>query len=76
MSDVIIKVEGLGKSYRLHHQRQDGYVALRDVLTEKARAIGRRVLGKGQTVQDLDEEFWALRNISFEVRQVYINKKA
>jgi lipopolysaccharide transport system ATP-binding protein len=69
MSDVIIKVEGLGKSYRLHHQRQDGYVALRDVLTEKARAIGRKVLGKGQTVQDLDEEFWALRNISFEVRQ-------
>jgi len=70
MSEVIIRVEGLGKSYRLHHQRQEGYVALRDVLTEKAHAIGRRLLGRRQMVLDRDEEeFWALRDVSFEVRQ-------
>jgi lipopolysaccharide transport system ATP-binding protein len=70
MSEVIIGVEGLGKSYRLHHQRQEGYVALRDVLTEKAHAIGRRLLGPKQMVLDRDEEeFWALRDVSFEIRQ-------
>jgi hypothetical protein len=36
MSDYIIKVENLGKKYRIHHQ-QDGqrYVAMRDVIAEK-----------------------------------------
>ena len=39
MSDYIIKVENLGKKYRIHHQ-QDGqrYVALRDVIAEKLTA--------------------------------------
>jgi lipopolysaccharide transport system ATP-binding protein len=70
VSDVIIRVEGLGKSYRLHHQRQEGYVALRDVLTVKTREIGRRLLGRKRNALDHDEEeFWALRDVSFEVRR-------
>ena len=70
MSDIIIRAEGLGKSYRLHHQRQEGYVSLRDVLTETTRAIGQRLSGRGnQAMPEDDEEFWALRDISFEIRQ-------
>ena len=71
MSEVVIRAEGLGKSYRLRHQRnEERYVALREVLTEKARALGRRLLGGGSTeIQAGEEEFWALRDVSFEVRQ-------
>ena len=37
MSDVIISVEGLGKKYRISHQgEKQRYVALRDVIAEKA----------------------------------------
>jgi hypothetical protein len=40
MSDAIISVEGLGKKYRISHQgERQRYVALRDVIAEKARAF-------------------------------------
>ena len=39
MSDYIIKVENLGKKYKIRHQQdQQRYVALRDVIAEKAAA--------------------------------------
>lgn len=71
MAEVIVHAENLGKSYNLRHQRGgDRYVALRDVLAERARALGRRLFG-GSGMEDVvgDEEFWALSDVSFEVRQ-------
>ena len=39
MSDYIIKVENLGKKYKIRHQQDhQRYVALRDVIAEKAAA--------------------------------------
>src|SRR3984885_5656993 len=69
MSDFAIKAEGLGKKYFLRHQaagRQ--YVALRDVLTDKAKSLfspGKGASGNRNTI----EEFWALKDVSFEVKQ-------
>jgi len=69
MSDFTIKAEGLGKKYFLRHQaagRQ--YVALRDVLTEKAKSLfspGKGASGNRNTI----EEFWALKDVSFEIKQ-------
>ena len=40
--DVMIRVEGLGKRYSLRHLREQRYVALRDVLVEKATGLFRR----------------------------------
>src|SRR5579862_7889900 len=67
MSDVAISVDGLGKKYRIRHQRRERYVALRDVITEKVGGIFRpRPADDGApTVED----FWALRDVSFEVRR-------
>ena len=123
MSDYIIKVENLGKKYKIRHQQdQQRYVALRDVIAEKAAAPlrwftaqsakrqarsvssnnGNSVLGSDASPLPLspspsavspsplaltalpsasvpplplpltplqrEEEFWALRGVSFEVK--------
>jgi lipopolysaccharide transport system ATP-binding protein len=51
MSDVIISVEGLGKKYRISHQgERQRYVALRDVIAEKAKqGIQKLKFGKQKT---------------------------
>ena len=65
MSIPVISVAGLGKRYYLSHEkRQD---TLRDSLTQKFRQLGRR-LGGGAAAPE-GEEFWALRDVSFEVNQ-------
>ena len=64
MSDPIIRVEHLSKSYTLRHQKADRYVALRDVLTERSRSLLRPKAAPAIT----DEEFFALRDVSFDVR--------
>lgn len=69
MSDFAIKVEGLGKKYLLRHQAVGKrYVALRDVLAEKAKALfqnRKSEIGNRKST----EEFWALRDVSFEIKQ-------
>jgi hypothetical protein len=49
-SDTIISVENLGKMYRLRHgsQRDQRYVALRDVLADKAKGFFRLQRAKRQ----------------------------
>jgi len=66
MSQPVINVEGLGKRYYLSHEkRQD---TLRDSLTQQFRQLGRRLTGAGGAGPE-QEEFWALRDVSFEVAQ-------
>ncbi len=66
MSNTAIRIDGLSKKYRIRHRR-DPYVALRDVIADKARGIFRPPLVKsaGPAVED----FWALKDISFEVKR-------
>ncbi|MBI2716570.1 MAG: ABC transporter ATP-binding protein [Rhizobiales bacterium] len=65
MSDIAIKIEGLGKKYRIRHQRPERYTTLRDVMTDKVRNLfsPRREPGAPPTVED----FWALRDVCFEI---------
>jgi len=58
MSDTVIRVEGIGKRYRVG-QRQS-YLALRDVLAGAFRRNGKR--------KPMDF-IWAVRDVSFEVKQ-------
>ena len=79
MADTVIWIENLGKTYRLRHQaRRQRYVALRDVLANQAKAAGRRLWAvvrprsaRNPTgdVAGSVEEFWALRDVSFQVTQ-------
>lgn len=69
-----IKVENLSKSYLVGHNsaRAEGYTALRDVLARNARNLARKtrdMLTGRQIVQgDEVEEFWALKDVSFEIQ--------
>jgi lipopolysaccharide transport system ATP-binding protein len=68
MSATIIKIEGIGKKYRIRHQKTERYTALRDVITEKVSGIfhsKRRDVAANPAVED----FWALRDVSFDVRR-------
>jgi len=75
MSDTVIKVECLSKSYFIGHQSQERYTALRDVIANQARNIGRRLLHPfkssegGLITADQTEEFWALKDVSFEIKR-------
>jgi lipopolysaccharide transport system ATP-binding protein len=73
MSNVAIKAEGLGKKYNLKHQvnREQG---LRHVLEEAVASLWKPRLRKivsssNDQVAPLSEEFWALQNVSFEIRR-------
>ena len=73
MSDIIIKAENVGKSYLIGHQRQKGYIALRDVLAQKAKGFAKGIknslTGKQLIAGDEVEEFWALKDVNFEIKQ-------
>src|SRR5882724_786372 len=75
MSDAAIVVENLSKSYLIGHQTgpREQYTALRDVIAREVRNFARKGLdfiGGREIVQgDEVEQFWALRDVSFEVKR-------
>lgn len=69
MTDTVIRVENLSKKYVIGHQADGGYATLRDKITDGTKAIGR-LLTHGKSVErSTREEFWALKDVSFEVKQ-------
>jgi lipopolysaccharide transport system ATP-binding protein len=70
MRDSVIRVENLGKCYTLSHQQERRqYKALRDVLADGARSAGKRLLGRGDRLKPNEEDFWALKDVNFEIKQ-------
>lgn len=59
MSDIAIKVEGLGKKYIIGHQKVGDF---RASFAHKVRNLFSR---NGNT----EEEFWALKDVSFEIKK-------
>ena len=74
MSKPILSVEGLSKCYLLGHlsASQERYTALRDVLVRQAVNVARKgmdlIRGRQIVEGDRFEEFWALRDVSFDVQ--------
>jgi lipopolysaccharide transport system ATP-binding protein len=73
-TDVVIRAEGLGKKYMIGHTTELGsYVTLRDMLVRSARDVWRKVADMAQyrtvVAGDTLEEFWALKDVSFDVRR-------
>jgi lipopolysaccharide transport system ATP-binding protein len=61
--DIAISVKGLGKKYTIGGP-QEKYLTMRDAIVNSVKAPFKRF----QTAPS-SEEFWALRNVSFDVEQ-------
>lgn len=59
MSDIAVRVENLGKEYRIGHQKAGD---LRSSFQNKIASL----LGVGRLTK---ESFWALKNVSFEIKK-------
>jgi len=75
MSDeIVLKAQGLGKRYLIGHEpERERYTALRDVIASNIKAFthsaaecfrGRRVVRQSQ-----NDEFWALKDVAFEIKR-------
>ena len=73
MSDTVIKVENLSKKYILSHQSQERYTALRDVMANGVKNLGRKLfspkISNIKSKTETSEEFYALKDVSFEIKQ-------
>jgi lipopolysaccharide transport system ATP-binding protein len=71
MSQTVINVENLSKRFIIGHQKTERYTALRDVIATNVKGLFRKtrdlVKGNYSVEGDIEEEFWALRDIDFEV---------
>jgi len=75
LSDVVIRAENLGKKYLIGHQAagRERYTALRDVVGRQVKGLvssTRDILtGRQFIVGDEVEEFWALKDVNFEIKR-------
>jgi lipopolysaccharide transport system ATP-binding protein len=65
MSSPVIKVDSLSKKFIIAHQAREPYTTLRDTMT---RGIKKLLPGSGKSAGSR-EEFWALKEVNFEINQ-------
>ncbi len=69
MSKTVITAEGLGKSYMIGHQQKESYSTLRDILTNLPKQLWSRLRNPQYHTHENMEEFWALKDVDFEIKQ-------
>jgi lipopolysaccharide transport system ATP-binding protein len=77
MCETVITVENLSKRYLIGHQATQNhrhrYVALRDVIVREVGNFSRKSLealrGRRTIQSNRVEEFWALKDINFDIKQ-------
>lgn len=67
----VITVENLSKKYIIGHQKRERYTALRDVLADGAKRMTHKLCHPFTAPKNdpTHEEFWALRGVSFDIKQ-------
>ncbi|MBV5338631.1 MAG: ABC transporter ATP-binding protein [Deltaproteobacteria bacterium] len=72
---TVITVQNLGKKYTISHQQREEYSSLRDVITNSAFSLGRKLIRPFRSsleplpLAPASEDFWALKDVNFEVKQ-------
>lgn len=71
-SDIVIRAEGIGKKYLIGHKTAQRDNTMRDTLMRSLAGMGRSFadLARGKPIISGDEieEFWALKDLDFEIR--------
>jgi lipopolysaccharide transport system ATP-binding protein len=71
MSNIALRVEGLGKKYRIG-ERREAYKTFRDGVATAAqgslRKLGHLFGRNGSVTPSAPTDYWALRDVSFEVK--------
>ena len=67
----VITVENLSKQYIIGHQKQESHTTLRDALTNGSKYFARKLRHPFAVPasDDTHEEFWALKDVNFEIQQ-------
>lgn len=72
MSNIAIHADNLSKEYHIGGP-QKGYDTLgeqmRDLVVSPFRRAGKLLRGRARSAAELDETFWALKDVSFEIKQ-------
>ncbi len=72
MSDITIRVRGLSKKYHIG-QRKEKYRTFRQALVDTfsgpIRRAGHLLQGRAEGVADLHHTLWALKDVSFDIKQ-------
>lgn len=64
MALPVIKVESLSKKFIIAHEESERYATLRDAITSGAKKVFKKRKNNHTT-----EEFWALKDVNFEIQQ-------
>lgn len=65
---TVISVQNIGKAYTISHREADDR-NLRDILSDGLSSLGKRLLGRPGPPRGSVERFWALRDVSFDVKE-------
>lgn len=71
MNDVAIRVHGIGKEYHIGTYKSFDKIGdqLVNAVTAPFRRAGKLLRGQATGASELDEVFWALRDVSFQVNR-------
>lgn len=67
MSSPIITAENISKQFIIAHENQERYTSLRDVMVQRAKKLVS--FSKKPQTQKSKETFYALKDVSFEIKQ-------
>lgn len=69
----IIEVRDISKKYHISHTPQASYTTLVETLSTQAREVFRKLKYRfnksKRTLRNIDEEFWALKDVSFDIEE-------
>ena len=71
MSDIAIKVEGLGKKFHIGGLQKSYYRLtdqLADMVVAPFRRAGKLIRGQASGAAELNETIWALKDVSFQIK--------